>query len=287
MNRLSRYAALGFVLLLAACAAVAPPPAPQTGDARERYAAGTRQALLARLEAEWRLFGDGRRGHVVDLRRIGPPLPARWAGNLTPEGRLCRHIRDAYWTPVSGSPDRSELARRASDPPAGAPVCDNAWSAVFVSAMLRHAGTTAGDFRFDPLHSVYVKDILHRYRAWEAAPDRNERPLFVPHPLETRAPQPGDLICATRRRESEAILRAIFLPSGPRAQASWDAALDAMDFGHCDIVAAVDRRSRTLSAIGGNVQDTVSKTLVPLDDEDRPVRTIERPWFIVIENRLP
>jgi hypothetical protein len=112
-------------------------------------------------------------------------------------------------------------------------------------------------------------------------------PLFVPHPLETRAPQPGDLICATRRRDTDAVLRAIFLPTGPRAQASWDAALDAMDFGHCDIVVASDRRRRTMSVIGGNVQDTVSKSLLPLDADGRPIRTIERPWFIVIENRLP
>ena len=278
---------VALALSLAACAAVTPEPPPETGDARERYTPGTRQALLAWLDGEWKLFGGGRRGHVVDLRRIGPPDPARWPGDQAPEQRLCEHVRAAYWAPVAGTPERSELGPPASRDPTKPPVCDNAWSAVFVSAALRNAGVQARDFRFDPLHSAYLKDILHRSRAWEATPDRRQRPLFVPHPLETRAPEPGDLICATRRRETDAVLRAIFLPTGPRAQASWDAALDAMDFGHCDIVVAVDLKRRTLSAIGGNVQDTVAKSLVPLDAEGRLIRSIERPWFIVIENRLP
>ncbi len=289
MDHLPKHASLvvTLVLSLAACAAVAPEPPPQTGDARERYAPGTRQALLAWLDGEWKRFGDGRRGHVVDLRRIGPPEPARWPNDQTPEQLLCGHIRATYWAPVTDTPERSELTPPAGRDPAKPPACDNAWSAVFVSASLRNTGVQARDFRFDPLHSLYLKDILHRHRAWEETPHRRERPLFVPHPLETRVPEPGDLICATRRRESDAVLRAIFLPTGPRAVASWDAALDAMDFGHCDFVVAVDAKRRTLSAIGGNVQDTVSKSLVALDAKGYPIRTIERPWFIVIENRLP
>ncbi len=273
-------------LSLAACAAVAPEPPPETGDARERYAPGAHQALLAWLDSEWKAFGARGRGHVVDLRRVGPPEPARWPEDAAPERRLCDHIRSAYWTPVTGTPDRSELGSSRHDPPQP-PVCSNAWSAVFISAALRSAGVQARDFRFDPLHSAYLKDILRRYRAYAAAPDRHQMPLFVPHPLETYLPQPGDLICATRRRDTDAVLRAIFLPSGPQAQQSWDVALDAMDVGHCDIVVAIDARRRTMSAIGGNVQDTVSRSLLPLDADGRPLRTIERPWFIVVENRLP
>jgi len=286
MSRLPTYALLVITLLLAACATTPPPaPPPETGDARERYAPGARQALLAWLDNEWKFFGNGRRGHIVDLRRVGPPEPPHWPG-VTPEQRLCDHLRTAYWAPVTGTPDRSELGSSRRDP-STPPTCTNAWSAVFISSALRNAGVQSRDFRFDPLHSAYLKDILHRYRAYAAAPDRHEMPLFVPHPLETRAPQPGDLICATRRRDSDAVLRVVFLPSGPRAQANWDAALDDMEFGHCDIVVAVDLRRRTLSAIGGNVQDTASKSLLPTDASGRPLRTIERPWFIVIENRLP
>jgi hypothetical protein len=273
-------------LALSACAAVAPEPT-EHGDARDRYASGAHQALLAWLDHEWKLFGDGRRGHVVDLRQVGAPAPPRWAGDSTPERRLCPHIRDTYWAAVPGTIEHSEMTPQADRDPSKPPVCDNAWSAVFVSAALRNAGVEPRDFRFDPLHSAYLKDILHRYRAWEAAPDRRQRPLFVPHPLETRVPQPGDLICATRRGESEAVLRVVFLPSGPRAVPAWDAALDAMNFGHCDIVVAVDRKRRTLSAIGGNVQDTVTRSLLPIDTTGHLVRTIERPWFIVVENRLP
>jgi hypothetical protein len=183
--------------------------------------------------------------------------------------------------------EESELTPPARRDPSKPPQCDNAWSAAFVSAALRSVGVQRRDFHFDALHSAYLKDILHRYRAWRATPARRQMPLFVPHPLETYAPQPGDLICATRRREDEAVLRAIFLPTGPRADATWDAAFEGMDFGHCDIVVALDLRRRTLSAIGGNVQDTVSKSLLPVDAKGYLIRTMERPWFVVVENRLP
>lgn len=279
-------AAVALVLALAGCVAPPPPPPPETGDAVERYASGARQALLDWLEAEWRLFGDGRRGHVVDYRRAGPPEPPRWSDEGAPERRLCDRIRAAYWTAV-GPVDRSELAATPLREAGRLPICDTAWSAAFVSGALRVAGVQARDFRFDARHSVYLKDILRRHRAWQAAPDRNPMPLFVPHPLETRAPQPGDLICATRRRETEAVLRVLFLPEGPRAMAAWDAALEGMAFGHCDIVVGVDAARRTLRAIGGNVQDTVALSLLPLDARGNLMRSIERPWFIVVENRLP
>ena len=83
------------------------------------------------------------------------------------------------------------------------------------------------------------------------------------------------------------MLKAIFLPAGRRALAAWDAALDDMKYGHCDFVVSVNVKRRTLTAIGGNVQDTVTKSLVPIDKRGHLVRTIERPWFIVVENRLP
>ncbi|HJQ60677.1 MAG TPA: DUF2272 domain-containing protein [Vineibacter sp.] len=279
-------AGAAFALSIAGCAATPPEPAPETGDRSARYAPGARQALLAWLNNEWRRFGKGRSGHVVDLRRVGPADPPRWPQGLSPEQRLCGHIRTVYWTAV-GSPERSELAPVASRRPDDTPICDNAWSAAFVSGALHVAGVQARDFRFDAQHSIYLKDILRRYRAWQMAPDRHPMPLFVPHPLETRIPQAGDLICATRRRESEAVLRVLFLPDGPGAAAAWDAAMGGMEFGHCDFVVAVDSRRRLLRAIGGNVQDTVAMSLIPLDGRGHLIRTIERPWFIVVENRLP
>jgi hypothetical protein len=283
MNRLARVFVACIALALSACTARPPEAPPETGDAVARYAPGTRAAL----DNEWKLFGDGKRGHVVDLRRVGPPEAPRWPGDLSPERRLCVYVRNTYWQLATGNVETSELTPPARRDAAQPPQCDNPWSAVFISAALRANGVQARDFRFDALHSAYLRDILHRYRAWQAAPGRRERPLLVPHPMEERAPQPGDLICASRRGEREAVLRAIFLPSGPRALASWDAALDEMEFGHCDFVVSVDARRRTLAAIGGNVQDTISRSLVPLDAGGLLIRTIERPWFIVIENRLP
>ncbi|MCW5749205.1 MAG: hypothetical protein KIT36_23650, partial [Alphaproteobacteria bacterium] len=80
-------------LCVGACAVTPATAPPEAGDARARYAPGMRQTLLAWLDAEWRLFGDGRRGHVVDLRRVGPPESANWSANATPERRLCPRLR--------------------------------------------------------------------------------------------------------------------------------------------------------------------------------------------------
>ena len=52
----------------------------------------------------------------------------------------------------------------------------------------------------------------------------------------------------------------------------------------CNIV--VETNGQTLQAIGGNVRNSVSKTIVTLSPEGYLQPTSHRPWFLVIENRL-
>jgi hypothetical protein len=56
---------------------------------------------------------------------------------------------------------------------------------------------------------------------------------------------------------------------------------------HCDVVVSVDLLSGKLEAIGGNVQQSVARTLVDLDSEGRVSGLINphRPWGMVLRAR--
>jgi hypothetical protein len=84
---------------------------------------------------------------------------------------------------------------------------------------------------------------------------------------------PGDLVCATREHFGAPMIRgasdAMFLENNKL---------------HCDIVVARD--PRTVEVIGGNVRNSVSKTVLPLDAKGYLQPMKRRPWFLVVENRL-
>ncbi len=90
---------------------------------------------------------------------------------------------------------------------------------------------------------------------------------FVPHPVNDYAPQVGDLICASREGGGTTLEN---LNRGP---------------GHCDIV--VEVRPGEVHAIGGNVGDSVSRSVFPLDGNGFLSPISARTFFTVIENRLP
>jgi hypothetical protein len=48
----------------------------------------------------------------------------------------------------------------------------------------------------------------------------------------------------------------------------------------------VETKGQTLQAIGGNVRNSVSKTILTLSPEGYLQFTSHRPWFLIIENRL-
>jgi hypothetical protein len=143
--------------------------------------------------------------------------------------------------------------------------CRQPWSAAFVSYVMQRAGVPA--FQFPPAraHWVYLKHFVRD----ASLPGQS----YVPHGIREYRAQPGDLICATREFYGAPMLR------GPE-----DAAYLDNNKLHCDIV--VGREGSTLEAIGGNVRNSVSKSVLALDGNGylQPVK--RRPWFLVIENRL-
>ncbi len=156
-----------------------------------------------------------------------------------------------YWKSV-GRPDLSGLDTEWP------------WSAAFVSWDIESAGVPRDLFCPDARHTIYVERMVLRAEQPGAA--------FIPHHVDAghpdrRAPRVGDILCASR---AGGTTRLENLNRGP---------------GHCDIV--VEVRRGEVHAIGGNVGDSVTRSVFPLDANGFLSPIAGRPFFTVIENRLP
>jgi hypothetical protein len=133
------------------------------------------------------------------------------------------------------------------------------WSAAFISWDIQSAGVSRDLFCPDARHTIYVERMVQREKQPGAA--------FIPRHVQERAPKVGDLLCTSRDGGGTTLEN---LNRGP---------------GHCDIV--VDVQPGKLDAIGGNVHDSVSRSLFPLDANGFLSPISGRPFFTVIENKLP
>ncbi|MFI4988762.1 MAG: DUF2272 domain-containing protein [Alphaproteobacteria bacterium] len=252
------YRSAASALLLATLAACAP------GDhapsfASKPYESFNRDDAVAIALREWRLFAQPVVDEPPGDRTL--PLPAekpeRQAG-------LWQRVGEYWWIGLAA--DAPEVAWTGKHDGKGAvfPAAVDgsyAWSAAFVSYVMRIAG--AGErFPYAPNHASYVN---------AAASGRS--PILRAEPPESYPPKRGDLICLGRKRA--AALRFSDLPTSY----SWP--------GHCAIVVAVE--PGMLSVVGGNVEDAVSMTHVPLTpsgtlaNPDHTVVDGRYPWFVVLE----
>jgi hypothetical protein len=206
-----------------------PEAAPPTASAK------TSMVLLA--VSEWARYGR----QVIVYSADQPPRTEQLG---VKEREAPQRIAD-YWAAV-GHPERSGL--------------DNVpWSAAFISWDIESAGVPRDLFCPDQRHTIYVERLVARARRPGA--------VLVPQRPAERAPQVGDLICASR--------------------AGSGTTLDNLNrgAGHCDIV--VEVKPGWAAAIGGNVGDSVSRSVFPLDEKGFLSPISGRPVFTVIENRLP
>lgn len=147
----------------------------------------------------------------------------------------------------------------AVDKPGRTGLDDVAWSAAFISWDIESAGVRRNLFCPDQRHTIYVERMAERAKKPGA--------VFIPHAPDQRAPRVGDLICASRNGSGTTLQN---LNRGA---------------GHCDIV--VEVRPGQVVAIGGNVGDSVTRSVFPLDGNGFLSPLSGRPFFAVIENRLP
>ncbi|HTE38759.1 MAG TPA: DUF2272 domain-containing protein [Reyranella sp.] len=199
--------------------------------------ASTRTSMVLLAVQEWARYGR----QTITYPASGPSLAEQQG---VQERDAPERIRD-YWKSV-GKPDLSGL----NDVP---------WSAAFISWDIESAGVSRDLFCPDARHTIYVERMVERARRPGAA--------FVPHHLAERAPQVGDLLCASRD--------------------GGDTTLENLNRGpaHCDVV--VEVRPAEVHAIGGNVADSVTRSVFPLDESGFLSPISARRFFTVIENRLP
>lgn len=139
-----------------------------------------------------------------------------------------------------------------------------AWSAAFISFVMRMAGAGAA-FPYAESHSIYINDAVA-----ETLGQTSQYAIQAEAP-NAYAPQLGDLICAGRGRAEK--LTYAQLPAG-RFPA------------HCGIVVA--KTPGQISIIGGNVEDAVALTHVPVTDQglltlpDGTVLDTRYNWLCVI-----
>ena len=260
------------LLALGACAATPPeqPLAPSEPDWPPiSYPASVRERIVGIAEREWREFGatevDFSTGTAQEL----------FAGLRETDPRIFPNVM-AYWNSVRG-PWADYIRDEKFRFQAGEPTwTTEAWSAVFVSYVMRTAGIDRDDFPWDAGHRNYIDALIERHRTYGAAA------AFEPYDLENYAPRPGDLICADRSRPVE---RRITTVAERAAETGRSRGM------HCDIVTVVE--VGRVGAIGGNVADSVARSWFPTDAAGRLLRGDpvsapgERTFFTVVRLNVP
>ena len=135
---------------------------------------------------------------------------------------------------------------------------DEAWSAAFMSYVMREAGL-GGRFTYSDWHAHYINQAI------DGRAEQDPNCAFYGYRLNERAPQVGDLVCY-RRAEG------ISFDNRPETYPS-----------HTDLVVAV--RPGEIDVIGGNVQDSVTMKTLATDAKGYLADTNQH-WFAVLGNRL-
>lgn len=139
------------------------------------------------------------------------------------------------------------------------------WSGAFISWVMRHSGVSQRDFPPAGRHGAYLATLYDHERAGYSG--------FRLHAPNEYAPKAGDLVCSGT--------------AGP----SWRYAEPRMAHrridntaNHCDVV--TDVRGGFVHAVGGNVRNSVSMSLYPVDSRGRLLSSSGHPWMLVVENRV-
>ena len=238
-------------LLLTNCAADRHAPA----FAQRDYAAFSRVDAVAVALDEWRLWGmrvddDGGAGYVQTEATMGERQPGLW-----------QRVGEYWWEGMNAGEPDARFTGKHNASGVVFPVAVNgeyAWSAAFISYVMRVAGAGAA-FPYAPDHSTYIN-----YAAWAAA-GKIADPLLLAEDPKLYPPRLGDLVCFGRGRARGLVFQDLPTAHGFPA--------------HCAIVVAGGVRS--LSVIGGNVDDAVVMEHLKTDDEGRLSGNAE-PWFVVL-----
>jgi hypothetical protein len=256
-----RRIALVALALLGGCAAPAPrptrPPPPHLPPyASAPFEAFSRVNTVAIAQREWRAFGS-----VVNDNPPDDALPLPRPLRPDHQPGLWQRVADYWWFGQDPGAEAGGWSSRYDESGNLYPQDAPAWSAAFISYIMRTAGAGAG-FVYSALHADYIN-----------AAARNEGVLSAERP-ESYPPQPGDLICMGR--------------GGAKALV-FDDLPTSRFFGHCDLVATTEPGQ--LQVIGGNVFGGVTLKHIPVTPQgtlagpDGAVLDGRFPWFVVLRVR--
>jgi hypothetical protein len=177
-----------------------------------------------------------------------PVLSAPRLGLLEDEGEAVQRIA-LYWRAVGKDLSGAD--------------CGQAWSAAFISYLMVAANVPAEQFEPSDVHFTYLGYLQQRAQ--------RPQPAFALRPAASEPIAPGDLLCAPRGDNTASTLADI-RPGLP---------------GHCDLVVDVHPQEGWAAVIGGNVFNSVSESLIPVDARAIAIPIAVRPWFAVAKNLLP
>ena len=138
------------------------------------------------------------------------------------------------------------------------------WSGAFVSWVMAQSGVGAASFPRAGRHGQYLAALYDHQHSGRAS--------FALHAPDEYAPKAGDLVCTGTAGPT-------WRHADPRT------ARRRIDntASHCDVV--TDVRGGFVHAVGGNVKNSVTMSLYPVDSRGRLANTPGNSWMMVVENR--
>ena len=132
---------------------------------------------------------------------------------------------------------------------------NTAWSSAFISYLMKKAGA-GDDFKYSPLHSEYIRQAIKNRKQNNSIKIKG----YKPNEVDVKA---GDLVCYPRQ-----------------GGVNYDTTSSYMS--HCDLVVSTNEKQAV--TIGGNVSDSVTKTIVPLKNGKIDMSKENKGYFVVIKN---
>ena len=229
--------------------------------AAKPYSTFSRGAAVAIALREWKAWGSPIDDDAPGTRA---PLP----GEDKPERQdgLWQRVGEYWFTGQdAGTLESRWTGKHDADGNEFPPERDGdfAWSAAFISYIMRVAGA-AGGFPYASNHSTYINIARQMSQGTVTG-----YVVLAERPSESAALL-GDLICVGRADASAITFDD--LPAGRFPS-------------HCDIV--VGREHDMLSVLGGNVDDAVTMKHVPTNDDGKlagpdGILDTRYPWFVVL-----
>jgi uncharacterized protein DUF2272 len=227
----------------------------------------SREAVVAITLREWRLFGQPVDDDPPGARPPPPPelKPERESG-------LWQRVGEYWWLGMDAGSQESGWTGKTDGQGVVFPAredSDYAWSAAFVSYVMRIAG--AGPrFPYSEAHATYI-DLAKRQKLGQVSGW-----LVLAERVTDYAPRLGDLICYGRTARH--VLTYDDLPAGHYP-------------AHCDII--VGAATGQIMVVGGNVDDAVTLKHVPVALDGRlagpggQVLDPRYPWMTVLRVLFP